>query len=225
VVDDNDDPLKVTSAKLTALGYRVDCARNGAEAIEIFRRGQQFGLLLSDVVMPNGMNGVELAREARRLNESIGVRGRCAGTTSSRRRVSDHRQTVPPRRLGAASAFDPARNVIIRSSSRPLPAHACPVVAKDARRTSSLGHVFSHARLSDRDAEFQKLSMHPRRSPRGVTTLISRISLRISGGTGGRPPRGRDFQHQYKREPARCHLMTVAGLIIASASRTQRKRR
>jgi CheY-like chemotaxis protein len=167
VVDDNDDPLKVTSAKLTALGYRVDCARNGAEAIEIFRRGQQFGLLLSDVVMPNGMNGAELAREARRLNESIGVRGRCAGTTSSRRRVSDHRQTVPPRRLGAASAFDPARNVIIRSSSRPLPAHACPVVAKDARRTSSLGHVFSHARLSDRDAEFQKLSMHPRRSPRG----------------------------------------------------------
>jgi CheY-like chemotaxis protein len=51
------------------------CARNGAEAIEIFQRGQEFGLLLSDVVMPNGMNGVELAREARRLNESIGVRG------------------------------------------------------------------------------------------------------------------------------------------------------
>src|SRR5258705_8087076 len=60
------------------------------------------------------------------------------------------------------------------------------------RRTSSLGHVFSHARLSDRDAEFQQLSMDSWRSPQ----LISRISLRISSGTGGRPPRGRDFQRQ-----------------------------
>jgi hypothetical protein len=44
-----------------------------------------------------------------------------------------------------------------------------------------------------------------------MATLISRISLRISGGTGGRSPRGRDFQRQYKRKPARRHSMTVAG--------------
>jgi PAS domain S-box-containing protein len=73
VVDDNEDLLKVTSAKLTAFGYRVHCARNGAEAIEIFRSGQEFDLLFSDVVMPNGMNGVELAREARRLNKGIKI--------------------------------------------------------------------------------------------------------------------------------------------------------
>ena len=36
------------------------------------------------------------------------------------------------------------------------------------RRTSSLGHVFGDARLSDRDAEFQQLSMDPWRSPQGV---------------------------------------------------------
>jgi hypothetical protein len=29
------------------------------------------------------------------------------------------------------------------------------------RRTSSLGNVFSHTRLSDRDVEFQQLSMDP----------------------------------------------------------------
>jgi PAS domain S-box-containing protein len=73
VVDDNEDLLKVTSAKLTAFGYRVLCARNSVEAIEIFRSGQEFDLLLSDVVMPNGMNGVELAREARRLNKGIKI--------------------------------------------------------------------------------------------------------------------------------------------------------
>jgi CheY-like chemotaxis protein len=73
VVDDNEDLLKVTSAMLTAFGYRVLCARNGAEAIRMFEGGQEFDLLFSDVVMPNGMNGVELAREARRLSKGIKI--------------------------------------------------------------------------------------------------------------------------------------------------------
>jgi signal transduction histidine kinase/HAMP domain-containing protein len=73
VVDDNEELLKVTSEVLTTFGYRVFCARNGVEAIEIFRRGSEFDLLFSDVVMPNGMNGVELAREARQLNKGIKI--------------------------------------------------------------------------------------------------------------------------------------------------------
>jgi CheY-like chemotaxis protein len=73
VVDDNEDLLKVTSAMLTAFGYRVLCARNGAEAIQMLEGGQEFELLFSDIVMPNGMNGVELAREARRLSKGIKI--------------------------------------------------------------------------------------------------------------------------------------------------------
>src|ERR1700682_2235821 len=45
---------------------------------------------------------------------------------------------------------------------------------------------------------------------RGLAMLISRISLRISNGTVGLPPRAFDFQRQYNRKPARCHLNTVA---------------
>lgn len=73
VVDDNEDLLDVTSAMLTTFGYEVACASNGAEAIEMLERGEQFGLLFSDIVMPNGMSGVELAREAKRRNKSIKV--------------------------------------------------------------------------------------------------------------------------------------------------------
>jgi signal transduction histidine kinase len=73
VVDDNEDLLKVSSAMLTSFGYRVLCSRNGAEAIQMFESGQEFDLLFSDVVMPNGMNGVELAREARRFSKGIKV--------------------------------------------------------------------------------------------------------------------------------------------------------
>ena len=54
----------------------------------------------------------------------------------------------------------------------------------------------------------------------GLAMLTSRISLRISNGTVGLPPRAFDFQRQYNRKPARCHLTTVSGLTIASASRT-----
>jgi CheY-like chemotaxis protein len=73
VVDDNEDLLKVASAMLTAFGYRVLCARNSVEAIQMFESGQEFDLLFSDVLMPNGMNGVELAREARRLSQGIKI--------------------------------------------------------------------------------------------------------------------------------------------------------
>jgi len=73
LVDDNEDLLDVTSTMLTGLGYQVSIARNGAEALQIFDSGREFELLLSDIVMPNGMNGVELAREARRLRENIKI--------------------------------------------------------------------------------------------------------------------------------------------------------
>jgi hypothetical protein len=61
--------------------------------------------------------------------------------------------------------------------------------------------------------------MDPWRAPHnGLAMLISRISLRISGGTVGRPLQGPDFQRQYNRKPARCQRTTVSGLTIANAS-------
>src|SRR5262249_24335297 len=73
LVEDNEDLLEVTSATLASLGYRVFSARNATEAIRILDSGQQFDLLFSDVVMPNGMNGVELAREAKRRSNEIKI--------------------------------------------------------------------------------------------------------------------------------------------------------
>ncbi|WP_456638508.1 ATP-binding protein [Bradyrhizobium sp. USDA 10063] len=72
VVEDNDDLLDLTSAMLSRSGYQVRCARNGAEALRMLR-SEQFDLLLSDIVMPNGINGIEVAREARQLNRGIKV--------------------------------------------------------------------------------------------------------------------------------------------------------
>jgi CheY-like chemotaxis protein len=41
--------------------------------MQLLESGQDFELLFSDVVMPNGMNGIELAREVRRRSKGIKI--------------------------------------------------------------------------------------------------------------------------------------------------------
>jgi PleD family two-component response regulator len=66
VVDDDEELLEVTSATLRGFGHHVLCACSGRDAIEVLKTDQPIDLLFSDVVMPNGMSGIELAREAQR---------------------------------------------------------------------------------------------------------------------------------------------------------------
>jgi CheY-like chemotaxis protein len=48
-------------------------ARNAKDAIVLLKGADRFDLLFSDVVMPQGITGVELAREARRLGNGIKI--------------------------------------------------------------------------------------------------------------------------------------------------------
>jgi two-component system CheB/CheR fusion protein len=64
VVEDNEALRRVVTRQLGELGYRVLAARNAAEGLELLER-QSIDLLLTDVVMPGGINGRELARRAR----------------------------------------------------------------------------------------------------------------------------------------------------------------
>jgi signal transduction histidine kinase/ActR/RegA family two-component response regulator/HAMP domain-containing protein len=73
LVEDDEDLLEAMSATLSDFGYRVVCARNGTEAIRILDSGQEFDLLFSDIAMPNGPNGIELAGEARRRSKEIKI--------------------------------------------------------------------------------------------------------------------------------------------------------
>ena len=54
-------------------GYEVVEAGKGEEAIEFLRTGQHFDLLFTDLVLPGGMNGVEIAEQAKRLQPKIKV--------------------------------------------------------------------------------------------------------------------------------------------------------
>ena len=73
VVEDNDLVLDYVAATTMELGYRVLRATSAQEALDVIERGEPINLLFTDVVMPNGMSGIDLAREARRRRPDIKV--------------------------------------------------------------------------------------------------------------------------------------------------------
>lgn len=68
LVEDESGVRQLVSAQLESLGYEVTAVTSGAEALSRLARDDSFNfdLLFTDVVMPEGVSGVELARRARR---------------------------------------------------------------------------------------------------------------------------------------------------------------
>ena len=73
VVEDNSDVRQIVMTSLTSFGHRVLEAHDSKGALDILRRDQAIDLLFTDVVMPGGMSGVELAEQARQLRPGIKI--------------------------------------------------------------------------------------------------------------------------------------------------------
>ena len=73
VVEDDAQVLAVTVAVLRELGYEVITATNAQAAMDHLEEGVAVDLLFSDVVMPGGCNGVELARRAKAMRPDLKV--------------------------------------------------------------------------------------------------------------------------------------------------------
>ncbi|OWV84665.1 PAS domain-containing sensor histidine kinase [Rhizobium sp. R693] len=73
VVEDDPRVRRVAVARLSSMGYSVLEAENGHRALEILQANDNIALLFTDIVMPGGMTGDELAREARDLRPEIAV--------------------------------------------------------------------------------------------------------------------------------------------------------
>jgi nitrogen-specific signal transduction histidine kinase/CheY-like chemotaxis protein len=73
VAEDDPEVREVARATLQAAGCRVLLAADGPEALAILDTEPGIDLLFSDVVMPNGVSGIELARTARRLRPGLKV--------------------------------------------------------------------------------------------------------------------------------------------------------
>ncbi|WP_422003156.1 response regulator [Reyranella sp.] len=72
LVEDNADVAEVTRALLEEVGYAVVHAPDGATAWSLLAR-QSFDIVLSDIVMPGEINGLDLARRVRRERPGLPV--------------------------------------------------------------------------------------------------------------------------------------------------------
>lgn len=66
IVDDECDLLEVTSSYVKELGFNVIPASDGNLALELLEENPDIEFLLTDVVMPGGINGVSLAKQVRK---------------------------------------------------------------------------------------------------------------------------------------------------------------
>jgi CheY-like chemotaxis protein len=73
VVDDEVDLLEVALAYLAEMGFAAFEARDGASALEVLAQRSEIDLMVTDIVMPGGMNGAELVQRARDLRPDLKI--------------------------------------------------------------------------------------------------------------------------------------------------------
>lgn len=71
VVEDNDDVAALVCEMLATLGFEAERVANAQDAISRLARDRNFDLVLSDIVMPGGMSGLELARVIQQKNPGL----------------------------------------------------------------------------------------------------------------------------------------------------------
>ncbi|WP_286758307.1 response regulator, partial [Ralstonia sp. RL] len=73
LVEDDHDVRTVVRRQLTELGYPVLEAQDSAEALSLLHSVPDIGILVSDIVIPGGMNGREVGRATRASRPHIRV--------------------------------------------------------------------------------------------------------------------------------------------------------
>jgi signal transduction histidine kinase/CheY-like chemotaxis protein len=73
VVEDDPDVADLAVQMISALGYTVRATPTARLALELLRQGEPIDVVFSDIMMPGGMNGVELGRAVRAHFPRVGV--------------------------------------------------------------------------------------------------------------------------------------------------------
>jgi len=71
VVEDNDAVREATALRLETLGCATRQAKTGFEAIRLLEAGEPVALVFSDVMMPGGMTGYEVAKWVRSMRPGV----------------------------------------------------------------------------------------------------------------------------------------------------------
>lgn len=72
IAEDDDDIRNIAKIILDRLGYQTIEAENGRVALEIFKRDPgKIDIIFTDIVMPDGIGGIDLIREAREIKPDV----------------------------------------------------------------------------------------------------------------------------------------------------------
>jgi len=71
LVDDEQDLIEIASTYLKRLGYKTLHAKDGTEALRVVVENPDIDLVVTDIIMPGGLNGVELVQKVRDINPAI----------------------------------------------------------------------------------------------------------------------------------------------------------
>ncbi len=75
IMDDDDSVLKIASKMLLRLGFNVDCAKNGEEAIMLIKeamgKNDPFTTIIMDLTVPGGMGGKEAIKYIKEIAPDI----------------------------------------------------------------------------------------------------------------------------------------------------------
>jgi signal transduction histidine kinase/CheY-like chemotaxis protein len=119
LAEDDARVRELLAESLRSAGMQVTEAADGPQALELLRQGVPADVLFSDIVMPGGLSGIELARAARRLRPGLpvllatGFAGTLAGGDEHGFEVmaKPYDQDVVARRLTDLMAAERARRV------------------------------------------------------------------------------------------------------------------
>jgi len=73
LVDDEKDLLDIASSFLNEMGYEILTATDAGSALEIIGQPSPIDLVITDIIMPGGVTGIELAETIRRSNPAIKI--------------------------------------------------------------------------------------------------------------------------------------------------------
>ena len=73
VVEDQDEIRQLLADALAEFGHEVRTARAAEEALEILERDARIDVLVTDIILPGGMTGMDLVRKARQLSPDLKI--------------------------------------------------------------------------------------------------------------------------------------------------------
>jgi signal transduction histidine kinase len=97
LVEDDEEVAALTGEMLQQLGFEVTRVASAASALGALANERKVDLVFSDVMMPGGMNGVELARELRRRRPGLPVLLTSGFAADARFEAAQDRMSILPK--------------------------------------------------------------------------------------------------------------------------------